>query len=103
MLKKDSPAVLQQFREEYLEVYKSVDPTGAHYTRNSDVFEAIHKACTDWIRMDGILSKLSNHAFRKPGSSRFVTSTRLLMALQQGVWSSNYVRDAEKFTSQSTQ
>ena len=53
--------MLQQFREEYLEVYtKSVDPTGAHYTRNSYVFEAIHKACTDWARMDAILSKLSN-------------------------------------------
>ena len=61
MLKRDSPAMLQQFREEYLEVYtKSVDPTGAHYTRNSYVFEAIHKACTDWARMDAILSKLSN-------------------------------------------
>jgi len=95
--------MLQQFRKEYLEVYQSVDPTGAHYTRNSDVFEAIHKACSDWVRMDGILDKLSDYAFRNPGSSRFVSSTQLLMTLQQGVWSSDYVRDAEKFTSQSTQ
>lgn len=94
--------MLQQFREDNLEVYKSVESTGVHYARNSDVL--IHKlACTDWVRMEGILDMLSIYVFHGPGSSRFVTCSRLLMNLQEGVWSSGYARDADKFTSLTTQ
>ena len=91
--------MLQKLREEYFVAYKFIDPIGAHYTRNSHVFEAIRKACTDWICMGAILRRLSHYAFGTPGNSYFVTSMEILRCLSGSVWSTDYIRDAEKFAS----
>ena len=91
--------MLQKHREEYLAVYRSVDPTSSHYTRNSHVFEAIRKACTDWIRMGGILRQLSCYAFGTRADPNFVSWTRILRTLPEGVWSKDYIEAAEKFAS----
>ena len=93
--REDSPTMLQQFRNEYLKAYASVDPTGADITRNSHIFEAINIAATDWLCMGQILFKLANYVF---GDSDYLTAHDLHLALEAGSWSADYIADAERFT-----
>jgi len=90
--------MLQQFRNEYLEAYASVDPTGADITRNSHIFEAINIAATDWFCMGQILFKLANYVFGLPSDSDYLTAHDLQLALEAGSWSADYITDAERFT-----
>jgi len=97
-LKEDSPTVLQQFRNEYLVAYESVDPTGANFTRNSHVFEAISIACIDRICIGNILCRLTHYAFCPPDDMNILTSLDIESALEEGDWFDDYIMDAEKFS-----
>lgn len=81
-LKEDSPSMLQQFRNEYLAAYVSVDPAGAEVMgNNSHIFEAISIAATSWTCMGGILYKLADYAF-----SHDLKSHSLELALTEASW-----------------
>ena len=92
-LKEDSPYMLQQFRNEYLAAYVSVDPAGAEVLRNSHIFEAISIAATSWICMGGILYKLADYAF-----GHNLKSHSLELALTEASWVADYIVDVEQFT-----
>ncbi|KIM38708.1 hypothetical protein M413DRAFT_29944 [Hebeloma cylindrosporum] len=95
----DSPTILQQFRDEYLAAYASVDPAGARITRNSHIYEAISIAASNWICTGGILSKLAGYAFGLPSDDhQFLTAYELQGALENAAWTADYIEDAERFT-----
>jgi hypothetical protein len=92
-LREDSPSMLQQFRNEYLAAYASVDPAGAEVTRNSHIFEAIIIAATSWICMGSILYKLTDYAF-----GHDLNAYSLELAMQEASWLADYIVGAERFT-----
>jgi len=102
-LKEDSPDMLQQFRDEYLTAYASVDPTGAHVMCNSHIFEAVIIACTNWTCLGGILYKLAHYMFGLPSDPHFLPSSTIEFALAEASWSADYIADAERFTPPSTE
>jgi len=97
-LKEDSPTVLQQFRNEYLVVYESVDPIGPNITRNSHhVFEAI-SICLNRICIGDILRRLTYYAICPSSDLPYLTSLETLGALRESDWLDDYIMDAEKFS-----
>jgi len=98
-LKEDSPSMLQQFRNEYLAAYEAVDPTGAYFTQNSQVFEAIRIACTDLVRIRPILHRLTRYTLGPPTARHRAVHIAIQSCFKESVWVNDYISDAEKFTS----